>query len=309
MLKRIKFNLLLGNKYCKNLEDVKNNFNIHDILDYFDEGILEKWLTAQNLNDVNEKVSAIDKKADIYKKVNSLMEIFYEDEDENTIKEMSKEATYIIEFENKRKDDLEVFSKNDFKEKEVVNNYFKNYEDIINFIIEKKEDYEFIKSSIKNISDNFMNVFKYDYYNLFLKLHKEDNYFSILSILSNKKTRDYFIEDEDIMKSLNEMFSHTYGTANAIKFRFGLYKSKLEDNHYLTNKLKIYSQNTKRHFSTVVEDKKCLILHIDSGCNVTSFKDKSEEYGYEDINNKFLILDGITYMGTSESAQLVYMEI
>ena len=26
MLKRIKFNLLLGNKYCKNLEDVKNNF-------------------------------------------------------------------------------------------------------------------------------------------------------------------------------------------------------------------------------------------------------------------------------------------
>ena len=137
----------------------------------------------------------------------------------------------------------------------------------------------------------------------------KDNYFSILSILSNKKTRDYFIEDEDIMKSLNEMFSHTYGTANAIKFRFGLYKSKLEDNHYLTNKLKIYSQNTKRHFSTVVEDKKCLILHIDSGCNVTSFKDKSEEYGYEDINNKFLILDGITYMGTSESAQLVYMEI
>ncbi|TXJ43216.1 hypothetical protein [Brachyspira pilosicoli] len=215
MLKRIKFNLLLGNKYCKNIDEVKNNFNIHDILDYFDKGILEKWLTAQNLNDINEKVSAIDKNADIYKRVNSLMEIFYEDE--NNIKEMSKEATYMIEFENKRKDDLEVFSKNNFKEKEVVDNYFKNYEDIINLIMEKKEDYEFIKSSVKNISDNFMNAFKYNYFDLFLNLYKEDNYFSILSILSNKKTREYFTEDKDVMKNLNEMFSHSYSVSGTKK--------------------------------------------------------------------------------------------
>lgn len=339
MLKRIKFNLLLGNKYCKNLEDVKNNFNIHDILDYFDKGILEKWLTAQNLNDVNEKVSAIDKKADIYKKVNSLMEIFYEDEDENTIKEMSKEATYMIEFENKRKDDLEVFSKNNFKEKEVIDNYFKNYEDIVNLIIEKKEDYEFIKSSVKNISDNFMNAFKYNYFNLFEKLLSNECIFGMLSIFANEFTREYFLNSEIIMKGTLEIFNHgnniysedniknntssstissmiVYSakpiidnTKSKKKSKFAILNNKLEDGSYLLKKIKIYSQNTKKHFSTVIEDKKCLILHIDSGCNVTSFKDKSKEYSYTDINNKFLILDGITYMGASESAQLVYMEI
>ena len=319
MLKRIKFNLLLGNKYCKNLEDVKNNFNIHDILDYFDKGILEKWLTAQNLNDVNEKVSAIDKNADIYKKVNSLMEIFYEDEDENNIKEMSKEATYMIEFENKRKDDLEVFSKNNFKEKEVIDNYFKNYEDIINLIIEKKEDYEFIKESVKNISDNFMNAFEYNYFNLFKKLISNKCIFGILSFFINEKTKDYFFIDKTIVKSIDEIFTHSSGSLKAfnkdvlMEYEESEGKSSDENekqkSNYLLNKIKCYSQDTKKHFSTVVEDKKCLILHIDSGCNVTSFKDKSKEYGYEDINNKFLILDGITYMGTSESAQLVYMEI
>lgn len=311
MLKRIKFNLLLGNKYCKNLEEVKNNFNIHDILDYFDKGILEKWLTAQNLNDVNEKVSAIDKKADIYKKVNSLMEIFYEDEDENNIKEMSKEATYMIEFENKRKDDLEVFSKNDFKEKEVIDNYFKNYEDIVNLIIEKKEDYEFIKSSVKNISDNFMNAFEYNYFNLFEKLSSNECIFGMLSIFANESTRKYFLNSENIMKAMDNIITHSYYNpgSGTYTYKFGLYGKKLEENSYLLNKLKIHSQDTKKHFSTVVENKKCLILHMESGCNVTSFKDKSKEYSYTDINNKFLILDGITYMGASKSAQLVYMEI
>lgn len=175
--------------------------------------------------------------------------------------------------------------------------------------MEKKEDYEFIKASVKNISDNFMNAFKYDYFNLFSKLHKEDNYFSILSILSNKKTREYFTEDKDVMKNLNEMFSHSYSVSGTKKSRFGLYENKLDNDSYLLKKIQIYSQNTKKHFSTVVENKKCLILHIDSGCNVTSFKDKSKEYSSDDINNKFLILDGITYMGTSDSAQLIYMEI
>ncbi|TXJ43217.1 hypothetical protein [Brachyspira pilosicoli] len=88
-----------------------------------------------------------------------------------------------------------------------------------------------------------------------------------------------------------------------------MYENKLDNDSYLLKKIQIYSQNTKKHFSTVVENKKCLILHIDSGCNVTSFKDKSKEYSSDDINNKFLILDGITYMGTSDSAQLIYMEI
>lgn len=315
MLKRIKFNLLLGNKYCKNIEDVKNNFNIHDILDYFNKGILEKWLTAQNLNDINEKVSAIDKNADIYKKVNSLMEIFYEDE--NNIKEMSKEATYMIEFENKRKDDLEVFSKNNFKEKEVVDNYFKNYEDIINLIMEKKEDYEFIKSSVKNISDNFMNAFEYNYFNLFKQLVSNECIFGILSFFINQKTKNYFFEDESIEKLINKIFTHSSGRLKAFnKDVLMEYEESEEESsdekqksNYLLNKIKCYSQDTKKHFSTVVEDKKCLILHIDSECNVTSFTDKSTEYSSDDVNNKFLILDGITYMGASESAQLIYMEI
>ena len=34
-MKQIKFNIISGNVHCRNINDLKENFNIHDILNAF----------------------------------------------------------------------------------------------------------------------------------------------------------------------------------------------------------------------------------------------------------------------------------
>ena len=342
MLKRIKFNVLLGDKYCKNLEEVKNNFNIHDILYYFDKGTLEKWLEVQNLKDMCEKVSKIDKNANTLKKIDSLIDIFYEDENnKESIKEMHKEAAYIMGLENKKRDDLEILSKNAFKEKEVIDNYFKNYEYIINMMQEKKEDYDLIKSLVKNIQDNFLNLFVYDFNNFFMRLKAAKCIFGILSVFANEKTRKYFLNNDNIMKETSKIFSYytenpsndmnsfynnnfsrfwgginNYSSSNNTnknnsnkKTVFTIFDQKIEDYKYLENRIKVYSKTSDNIYSTVIENKKYLILCANSNITITSSEDKNKSYTYKDINNKFLILDGINLQSVREFAYLVYMEI
>ena len=323
MIKKIKFNLMLGDKYCKNIEEVKNNFNIHDILYYFDKGILEKWLDIQNLNDILEKVSNIDKNDNALKKIDSLIDIFYEDDiNKENIKEMHKEVAYIIGLENKRKDDLEILSQNDFKEKEVINNYFKNYEDITKLIIEKKEDYELIKSLVKNIEDNFINIFAYDFYNFYKGVKEAECIFGILSIFANEKTREYFLNDKNIMDSikdevmikiginefhpLSSIVSCDYLKKSHPSSRYNLSKNFC----YIESKIKTYTGYTDT-FSLLVENKKCLIIYLSTQCYITSSVNRDKVYTADDINDKFLILDGIIIKNDEigEYTGVVYMEI
>lgn len=59
---KIKFNMDFHGEYIRNLEDLRNNFSVEDILEEYDNGLLVKWLDARYYTDELKQVKAIEAK-------------------------------------------------------------------------------------------------------------------------------------------------------------------------------------------------------------------------------------------------------
>lgn len=59
MAKTIKFNLICDEKPIRTIEDLQNNFSIEDVLEYYNNKLLHRWLSVRGYAAELEKVSAI----------------------------------------------------------------------------------------------------------------------------------------------------------------------------------------------------------------------------------------------------------
>lgn len=48
MAKTIKFNLICDNKPIRKIEDLQNNFSIEDVLAYYNNKLLHRWLEVRD---------------------------------------------------------------------------------------------------------------------------------------------------------------------------------------------------------------------------------------------------------------------
>jgi len=99
MAKTIKFNLICDNKPIRTIEDLQNNFSIEDVLAYYNNKLLHRWLEVRDYKEELEKVRAImmDKPIEIIKE---LIKIFKVTTDDKKI----EEGVYILEYLEKRKE-------------------------------------------------------------------------------------------------------------------------------------------------------------------------------------------------------------
>lgn len=74
MIKLVKFNLLIGGQRCRTIEDLRNNFNILNVMEEFQKGKLEKWLKVRKFDEY-ESIKEIDKTSDDLEIANSLCRI------------------------------------------------------------------------------------------------------------------------------------------------------------------------------------------------------------------------------------------
>ena len=56
MAKTIKFNLICDNTPVRTIEDLQNNFSIEDVLDYYRNGLLCRWLKVRGYEEELKKV-------------------------------------------------------------------------------------------------------------------------------------------------------------------------------------------------------------------------------------------------------------
>ena len=71
MAKTIKFNLICDNKPIRKIEDLQNNFSIEDVLAYYNNKLLHRWLEVRDYKEELDKVRAItvDKPIEIIKEL------------------------------------------------------------------------------------------------------------------------------------------------------------------------------------------------------------------------------------------------
>ncbi len=118
MAKTIKFNLLCDDKPIRNIDDLKENFVIEDVLNYYNNKLLQKWLKVRGVGEELDKVykitEAVEEKI-IYK----LIEIFEIETNTDSI----QESIEILKYKKENEIYLEEYKKLNFKKAEIIDDY------------------------------------------------------------------------------------------------------------------------------------------------------------------------------------------
>lgn len=294
MAKTIKFNLILDGNPVRNIDDLKNNFSIEDILETYNNGLLKKWLSVRGYNKYLDDINSIEAD-DNAKQIQALIKIFEIECDDNKI----KEGLAIIDYINERKLLFDEYSKANYESKKIIDDYHAGYDSIISEIIENKDDMPKIKANIKEIEENYMGLFNFNYRDLYNTLIDMAP-LAIFAILMNAKMRSYLISDENSSYNTKEIYSNikSFLTSN----------TKLKEK--LGEELKVFKGNTEAYWKDIEpKDKTIMIISMEYGNFVRSAGTFGEELSNTSVNNMFLLLDGIDYKSNNASNELLYMEV
>lgn len=284
MAKAIKFNLQIDGKPVRTIDELRDNYNVQDILEaYKNQNLLIKWLDIRGYENELDKVKAINTQNDM-EISRQLISIFDIDINEDEI----RCVLYNIFFHQQKESKLENIREKDMKLNELISKYHQEYNELKEQIKNNAEDYPFLKEAASKIQNDYFLLFSLDYKNLFTSL-KNDYPLPILAFVANKKLRTVIMKDDIISELLGNYVSSNYSGG------FYLGKTVFTENSYLRKYLQVFTKDTDDVWMNIEsKDKEYLILHIDRATYVRS-ADKDEELTCDAINNKFVITTGIDY--------------
>lgn len=294
MAKTIKFNLILDGNPVRTIEDLRENFSIEDILEVYNNNLLHRWLQVRGYLEILEKVNSIKSENNI-EQIKELIKIFNVEIDDEKVEEYIGILNYTIERELL----LERYEELNYKTKEIIDNYHEGYNSIINDILQNKDNMPRIKANIKEIEKSYIEIFKLNYRDLYNTLVSNAP-LAVFAILMNEKMREYYISGENS----NANTDLIYKKIKEFVYNEDILKEKLG------NELKIFKGNTEAYWKDIEpHNKKFMIISMESGNYVRNAGVFGEEISSLDVNNKFLILDGIDYKSNNSYHELLYMEV
>lgn len=198
-MKRIKFNLKLDNKSILNIEGLRDNFEVIEVLNYFKKGQLETWLELREEIEYLNQVQSISKDLEDKEIASKLLDIF-EIEDLN-------DSLDVIFFNKKLEE--QVIQVKDFEE------YISLFNELKDNLI-SEQDHNKILLTIKKLEE-FISLFEL-IANSYLRTLYEKNKVSLVYLYGNEKFRGYFNNNEYLkVKVLKELFSKYFIDKNKIK--------------------------------------------------------------------------------------------
>lgn len=306
MAKTIKFNLICDQKPVRTIEDLQQNFSIEDVLAYFHNGLLERWLRVRGYVEQLEKVFAIveTKDIDIIKK---LIEIFEVAADECSI----EEDIYILNYQEERKELLNCYEQENFKKQSIIDDYAAGYRQLVDGILQNPNDISQIKANIREIVQNYAWVLELDHRKLFNVLKDNNCVLAIMCLLMVEECRKYYLpiekEGED-----GKLFSDISFNADKRVMYSDLCTivGSGEKMDMLGENLHGFSGITDGYWKDLEpKGKKYMIISMETGDYVRSAGNRDEEFSSIDVSKRFLIVDGIDYKSNSASHTLLYMEV
>lgn len=141
MAKTIKFNLICDKNPVRTIEELQNNFSVEDILGYYQDGLLKKWLMVRGYTEQLEKVNRIREK-DPMKILAELIRIFDMEQDNEKI----KEEIEMLSLKKKREESIAYYEKQSAKESSILRDYHKKYTQLINGLLVARDDIVTIKN-------------------------------------------------------------------------------------------------------------------------------------------------------------------
>lgn len=334
MAKKIKFNLQVNGASVSSLESLQNNFNIEDILEHFKSGLLMRWLEVQGLETELKEISKLSEKSDNFALAQGILEIFDMDKelDKNALKITLNDINYKEYKENllKTNEDLEKNAKSFLRE------YHDKFRDIIWDIIKNSENVEKIKSNLKIIENDYFDLFLLHFQTL-VGVFKTNAPLALIFGLGTEKIRKMllayinieeagdhnkycYIGDEEIddetkeyLKSINlkSIDYLRYGYFEAISKV--VYDKMIFDYGELGDVIKKFEGSTDGLWRDLVaRNKRVLVLGISNSAKASQIPKDGETnkpIGINEINGKFIILNGLNFQSSNNNAFIVYVEL
>jgi hypothetical protein len=129
MAKKIKFNLIVDGNPIRNLDDLRNNFNLDDMIVHFRFGLLDRWLSVRGFDEHLRKVTAIKAKniRNTLKIAEELVRIFELEASEEEI----KEAIHAIDLRRRRIKTINDAKRDQSWRNKVLDGYHDKYEHLL----------------------------------------------------------------------------------------------------------------------------------------------------------------------------------
>ena len=179
MAKTIKFNLICDDKPVRTIEDLQENFSIEDVLKYYQNGLLLRWLEVRGYEAEYNKVSEI-REIEALEIVKELIKIFDIEADEKKV----EEGVYMLQFLEERKELCEAYKQDSFKAQGIIDDYQTGFNQLIDGIIENPNDVARIKANIAELMSGYKWAMDLNHRQLFWEL-KELSPLAIMCFLMN----------------------------------------------------------------------------------------------------------------------------
>ena len=163
MAKTIKFNLMCDGYPCRNIEDVQEHFCIEDMLEYYESGLLKRWLEVRGFKDELAEVEAI-KATEVLQITEELIRIFEILTDEDKV----KEAVSLINYQKKRQAANQVNEERGYQSATVISNYVSGYDSIIKEMMKKSTPSKVVQQHINTLATDYQPLFEKNIYPLFI---------------------------------------------------------------------------------------------------------------------------------------------
>lgn len=306
MAKTIKFNLICDGNPVRTLEDLRNNFSVEDVLEYYKNKLLHRWLTVRGYLEELAKVQGITETDDL-KLIKKLILVFDVEVEEILI----EQNTYVLQYNKEREALLEKYEMNNYKTNEILEDYHAGYIEVVNRIIENKDDMPKIKSAIKEIDHHYGKIYDLNYRNLFYIFLKQAP-MAIFAMLINDNMRSKYLPvitiNEDGTKTsdidINYDKKDMYNSISTFTSSYDELKNTLGNN------LKEFCGVTEGYWKDVeTKGKSFMIIKIEPGNFIRASGITGGDLNSDDIKNNFLMIDGIDYKSNYALNKILYMEV
>ena len=291
MAKTIKFNLILDNCPVRNIEGLQEHFSIEDMLKYFENGLLLRWLDVRGYETQYAAVEAVDKSLDRKEIVMALVKIF-------EVVEMDaadiEKAIGILTYLDEEKELNAVYKENAFAKKQIVDDYHSGYAALVMHMEENKENMSVLKADGILMEREYLVLFVFYHYELFFRL-VESAPKAIFAILTRDAFRKFWIGEE----ANDKIYTCVKRLLTADKAK-----------EILGDDLKIVKRDTQAMWDPIERPEvKLMVISIEYGTFVKNAGEFSEKLANTDVNNKLVKFNGLEYQCNDASYELLYMEV
>lgn len=305
MAKTIKFNLICDGYPVRTIEDLQNNFSIEDMLGYYNNKLLHRWLSVRGYDSELKAVTAITDN-DPLEIIKKLIHIFDISADEKKV----EESIYMLKYLEERKELCAIYKDENYNVKNIINDYETGYRQLVNGIIENPNDVAIIKANIAEIVSNYAWILKLNHRNLFYVLQNE-SVLAVMCLLMNEKSRKYYLPSKITKEDGTIVLDTDKNSDKAMMFdKICAMITANSFNTALGENLISFSGMTDGYWKDLEpKGKRYMIISMGNGDYVRSAGCSGGDLSADDVRNNFVIVDGIDYKSNSDTRTLRYMEV